>query len=1053
MAYRNYADLRSSRTEYTRVLPNAKYGFRGVDFSSSPHQIELYRMPDARNVYRDYRSDEGGAVETIPGFRRLSSFTGEEIFGIHRFDDKAGNIYLACHAGDALYIGKEALRDELASKDLWKKATGTLNKAPSRSFVYNGVFYILDGKTYQKLSVDDSSGTPVYTLQAATDTAYRPKVWLYGEQHEQRNLLTDVYTATVKGSEGVTAVETTSDDFTGSQNTAKYVGANTFVLSHLMSTGRFENRGVACLVFASSPSVNLLKREKTSAIEQKDTSLKHLMLWARGDDLIEHTVSFEAFGALKNIYFRSDKNSSGDYYKILMNSGEELKMPNGGCVYFNFPIEDVSEVFPEVSGISTYTQNYLENAFNAFPANMVIRAGDKATYDMGLDKHSAHGFSAASFSIRASDEIVTNIDEYTVSKIYIHTQTNKDGVNEAVVEVGENVKKGRYYYYGYHINSSAGVDRWVLFCIDVLPAQQYDGDGKPVKDDVVVYPPAQYVFDYTAEPVTFMLPEKSQSVESVTDGEYDAGFGCIYDGEGNIEAVGALVRTAENDVDICAVATDFHIVSGNASVFEGNEDYEGTGEEAVNGCTLCAVYDDRVFLSGNPALPNTVFYSQRNDMGVTDPTYFGVLNYVNDGVGWEPITGMFTFSDTLCVTKRDTVYYHAGADGNDVVTRIYPSVRGNTGLGSLGACCNFLDDPVMLTREGVWGVNKETLTLERTLGRRSSVVDARLLREQELHKAEMVEWEGYLCLFINGNVYMADSRATHSGDTGTEYEWFYLEGVGTHKGEDGLRHPYYAAVTGEPITEEGISLIGKSVSVDGEEYELTETHDVLIFTDGEVFDVPVDLNGDGETADSERVPVAVRDGRAYLVYVTAEYEKSGTFHAGIHPLVVENRLYFGDDLGNLFVFNNDKRGVAVGDEEMPPSMIHRSFYSFDGERIDSGFATRLDNCDIPHLTKSTSPRSMTVRVKLLDGAAYTVSVYTEKNPTYKEVFASSPVTFGGADFGSTAYYAGKGAQMVGRERERQWVEKQYLLRDGGFERPMAIYDISYRYRVAGRIRD
>lgn len=1034
MAYRNYADLRSSRTEYTRVLPNAKYGFRGVDFTSSPHKVELYRMPDARNVYRDYRSDEGGAVETIPGFRRISSFSGEEIFGIHRFDDKQGNIYLAVHAGDALYIGKEAQRDELESAKLWQKATGALAKAPSKSFVYNGVFYILDGTTYQRLAVEESEGTLAYTLQAVTDVALRPRVWLYGEQHEQRNLLTDAYTVTLHGSEGVEAIETSADNFSGDYYNKKYNGTDTLVFSEsFYCTNTYENKGINCLVLRSKD-----EEDGTSSHIQRnagvtvvtDTSLKSLMLWASAGNALTvgssgRADTFAAFKALEQIYIRSDK-SADDYTPIHFNGDVGLRSNGGQQVYFNFPVSSINSVF----------SSDIDRALNALPANVVAKQGIIVV----AETRSINAHITSETTIAKSNEIILDLTQRSDSNIVIDSYASNGDIR---IFVGSKVPVGRYYYFGSakNIYADGGIDGYVVYTIDVLAA------------DAELYEPAQYVFDYNAEPVVFALPEKTESVESVTDGEYDAGFGCIYDSDGNIGSVGAIVRTGENDVDIRAVATDFHVVSGNATVLEANPDYKGTGVEAVNGCTLCAIYDDRIFLSGNPALPNTVFYSQRNDMGVTDPTYFGVLNYVNDGVGWEPITGMFTFSDTLCVTKRDTVYYHAGAEGNDVVTRLYPSVRGNTGLGSLGACCCFLDDPVMLTREGVWGVNKETLTLERTLGRRSSMVDARLLREKDLHKAELVEWEGYLCLFVNGNVYMADSRATHTGDTGTEYEWFYLAGVGVHKSEDGLRHPYYAAVTGDPITEDGISLLGKTVVRDGEEYELTETHETLIFSDSEVFDAPLDLNGDGITADSELVPVAVRDGLAYLVYKTAEYEKNGTFHAGVHPLVVENRLYFCNDVGDIYVFNNDKRGVAVGDEEMPPSMIHRTFYSFDGERIDSGFATRLDNCDIPHLTKSTSPRSMTVRAKLLDGAAYSVSVYTEKNPTYTEVFASSPFTFGGEDFGSTAYYAGKGALMVGRERERQWVEKQYLLRDGGFECPLGIYDISYRYRVAGRIKD
>ena len=60
----------------------------------------------------------------------------------------------------------------------------------------------------------------------------------------------------------------------------------------------------------------------------------------------------------------------------------------------------------------------------------------------------------------------------------------------------------------------------------------------------------------------------------------------------------------------------------------------------ITDCTIVAIYDNRVFLSGNPDYPNHIFYAARNSTGYVDPSYFGVLNYMQDGVGIAPITGM-----------------------------------------------------------------------------------------------------------------------------------------------------------------------------------------------------------------------------------------------------------------------------------------------------------------------------------------------------------------------------------------------------------------------------
>ena len=61
--------------------------------------------------------------------------------------------------------------------------------------------------------------------------------------------------------------------------------------------------------------------------------------------------------------------------------------------------------------------------------------------------------------------------------------------------------------------------------------------------------------------------------------------------------------------------------------------------DLITDCTIAAVYDNRVFFSGNPAYPNYIFYCERNNTGFVDPTYFGILNYMQDGVGIAYRTG------------------------------------------------------------------------------------------------------------------------------------------------------------------------------------------------------------------------------------------------------------------------------------------------------------------------------------------------------------------------------------------------------------------------------
>ncbi|MBE6689842.1 MAG: hypothetical protein E7590_00990 [Ruminococcaceae bacterium] len=1016
MARRKYADLAAARTEYARLLPDTKQGFRGVDLASSPHRAAPYRLPDCRNMYRDYRSDEGGAVETIPGFRRLASLetyiketepycAADEIFGLHRFD-ALGDTYLCVHKGARLYLCKESEVDT----GPWISPTDSFVKAsPSVSFAYNGFLYLLDGHGYSMVSAREVDGERCFfstSLSPDAPLVYTPLVYAFGKRYEQRNMLSDAYRVRELGSALTDAAPSEAGQETAS---SKYVGQDGFAyLSSYTSSQVFENTRATFGILQDCS--DLVHSEAGTVIA---SNLTGLALVLTGEtDCSPRETSFACYTGLTALYLRTE--GSGVLKLPARSDGTAaasygFRMSDGGRVFYSKPLGDEGKMFEDMAAASAY-----------LPPNVTLHRGE--TVELMLDDTVGivlGGIDSGNFRLGSAP-----VDTDTDHPVGFYANESGAGVLTAL----DSAPAGRYFYHGKVANKDGVNERVIWLRVQVL-------------EEGETWEPVQDVFGYDAVPTVMQLPEKTKRILHARDGDYEVPVGTVLDEAGNVVAVGGMLRRGENTVEIEAEATPYRFQTADG-------DYQGTGMEAIHGCTLAAIYDDRIFLSGNPSLPNTVFYSQRNDTGENDPRYFGVLNYVNDGEGFDPVTAMFSFSDTLCVAKKNAVYYHQGADGDDIATRIYPAVRGNMGLGCLGACCNFLDDPVMLTREGVWGVNKETLTLERTLGRRSALIDPRLLKEQEPERAVMVEWEGYLCLFINGNVYMADSRAMYTDDQGnTQYEWWYLTDIGVWRPDTGVRQHYWRSVTGE-LLYEGTSLEGLTATFDGGTYTLAATDLDLRFSADEVKTVTFKLNGDVEN----RLSGALREGRLYLVYQTDELEREGRFYAAHHPLVMGARLFFAAD-GAVFLFNNDKRGESVDGEEMPPDRLHRSFYHFDGCSIDSRFSTRLDDCDVPHLTKSTSPRSLTVRSKRMDGSSFSLHVYTDRDPAYREDFTVAPQTAYGADYAATAYLAGQGIVTVGGEHRKGWLEKQYTLCDGGYRHPFGIYSISYRYRIAGRIKE
>ena len=497
--------------------------------------------------------------------------------------------------------------------------------------------------------------------------------------------------------------------------------------------------------------------------------------------------------------------------------------------------------------------------------------------------------------------------------------------------------------------------------------------------------------------------------------------------------------------------THFSAIKGADNFFEGNTDYKKTGHEALNGCTKCAVFDGRVFLTGNSELPNTVFYNQRNLTGASDPTYFGAYNYINDGTGNEPNVDMLATPSYLMVMKGENIFYHTPSDNTssddtvrNLMPRIYPSISGAAGIGSSGktvpgtTACNFLDDPVFLSR-GLKAVGKETLNLERTVTHRSSNVDRLLIREN-LAGAALAEWKGYLIILVNGNVYMADSRVVSQHQDGSyQYEWFYLSGIGAWD----AYFDQYRYCTQYPITSDGIRLADC-------EYKFGKLSEFLKIgksgdkVDGEiVVDSAVGTNENGE-----RRSVEIYTCGEYLVeQIDGELYGSGVFHGANKIAVVGEQLFFGTPNGYILCANTDMR-----DED---GIIPREAYSFNGVAYESGCATRLDDCGQMGLAKCTLPGTVVAEFKMMPGSKCHVRVSLNgrdfKDLTMKGI-TSSRFDFSGLDFSTFAFNENENNIAVLREITRDFVRKQYYIYSDGFKEPFGFCGLSYNYYVKGKIR-
>lgn len=192
--------------------------------------------------------------------------------------------------------------------------------------------------------------------------------------------------------------------------------------------------------------------------------------------------------------------------------------------------------------------------------------------------------------------------------------------------------------------------------------------------------------------------------------------------------------------------------------------------DRIRGCTMVQIFDNRVFVSGNPDYPNRVFHCS-----LDDPTYFSDTDYYDEGLDPARITGMVAGNNALWVFREPsdantTVYYHTPTVDADY-GKIYPSCHSSVSTGCVGKAINFNDDIVFFSDRGMEGISGD-ITTEQIVAHRSSLVDPEMVKHDGYRNMLLEEWRGYLLVIIGRMVYLADSRTAWQNEDHIEYEWF-----------------------------------------------------------------------------------------------------------------------------------------------------------------------------------------------------------------------------------------------------------------------------------------
>ena len=457
---------------------------------------------------------------------------------------------------------------------------------------------------------------------------------------------------------------------------------------------------------------------------------------------------------------------------------------------------------------------------------------------------------------------------------------------------------------------------------------------------------------------------------------------------------------------------------------------------AIKYCRRAATIDGRIFLWGNPAYPSTVFYSEKHSG--ESSLYFGSLDYVDEG-GGATVISVLPLHDGLAVFTKgseggESIFFHHAEESDDAYKRtIYRVSDINRNAMPLGATALHAGEPVYVSADGLAAIVRGDYEDTHAVESRSSMI-APMLSGKDLSEASLAEWCGYLVLSVGGELYLSDPRTRVKTDVGYEHEWFYLSGVGTYRND---------------------SRVYRYASVKRDGYSLSDTPDGI--ADGEIRSEGIE---EGETVYFLRL-----GDKKLEVYPTEEFS-GGDFYPARRLLGYGDRLLFSTDCGDVCAFNTDMRGVApesvasdpdFDDERYSSAMgrrIHPYFYDFDRHAPRYALVSAPDDCDIPHLRKSTVKRSLTVKLATFVGGRIFCDVGRDDGGFRRVGSVDGGVTdLSSVSFISMPFDGQESVTVALPEGERGWVEKSIALYSEEFRSPIGVYSICYRYRISGRIKN
>ena len=189
--------------------------------------------------------------------------------------------------------------------------------------------------------------------------------------------------------------------------------------------------------------------------------------------------------------------------------------------------------------------------------------------------------------------------------------------------------------------------------------------------------------------------------------------------------------------------------------------------------------DNRYWFSGNPDHKNMDLMS-----AVDDPTYIPNDGWTLIGSRNTAIVGYLHYGSELAILKedneQDATIFMRSAKASDEGYIYFPVQQGAEGVGAISkwAICSLRDDPLFLTKEGVFAIQGTDASQERNIPSRSYFVDPKL-KDEINEDCVAVNWGNYLlvCNPTTGKCFVADARSGENRNGSFQYDWCVWDNI------------------------------------------------------------------------------------------------------------------------------------------------------------------------------------------------------------------------------------------------------------------------------------